>query len=74
MFIFALLSLGGGMVDTRDLKSLGQQCPCEFESHPRHKEIAAMRSLFVLCTLLVWQLVQMLMDYIEQALSVCAAV
>ena len=24
------------MVDTRDLKSLGQQCPCEFESHPRH--------------------------------------
>ena len=28
--------LGGGMVDTRDLKSLGQQCPCEFESHPRH--------------------------------------
>ena len=25
------------MVDTRDLKSLGQKCPCEFESHPRHK-------------------------------------
>lgn len=21
------------LADTRDLKSLGQQCPCEFESH-----------------------------------------
>ena len=30
------ISLGGEMADTRDLKSLGQKCPCEFESHPRH--------------------------------------
>lgn len=30
------------MVDTRDLKSLGQQCPCEFESHPRHYFFAIM--------------------------------
>ena len=26
------------MVDTRDLKSLGQQCLYEFESRPRHKK------------------------------------
>ena len=25
------------MVDTRDLKSLGQKCPCGFDSRPRHK-------------------------------------
>ena len=24
------------MVDTRDLKSLGQKCPCGFDSRPRH--------------------------------------
>ena len=60
------------MVDTRDLKSLGQQCPCEFESHPRHKEIAAMRSLLYYSP--VWKFVQMLMDYIKQALGVDAAV
>ena len=29
-------SLGGEMVDTRDLKSLGQKCPCGFDSRPRH--------------------------------------
>ena len=29
-------SLGGGMVDTRDLKSLGPKRPCGFESRPRH--------------------------------------
>ena len=26
------------MVDTRDLKSLGQKCPCGFDSRPSHKE------------------------------------
>ena len=26
------------MVDTRDLKSLGQQCPCGFDSRPRHEK------------------------------------
>ena len=25
------------MVDTRDLKSLGQKCPCGFDSRLRHK-------------------------------------
>ena len=25
------------MVDTRDLKSLGQKCPYGFDSHPGHK-------------------------------------
>ena len=25
------------MVDMRDLKSLGQQCSCGFDSHPRYK-------------------------------------
>ena len=25
------------MVDTRDLKSLGQKCPCGFDSRPRHE-------------------------------------
>ena len=25
------------MVDTRDLKSLGQKCPYGFDSHPWHK-------------------------------------
>ena len=25
------------MVDTRDLKSLGQRCPYGFDSHPWHK-------------------------------------
>ena len=29
--------LGGEMVDTRDLKSLGQKCPYGFDSHPGHK-------------------------------------
>ena len=28
----------GGMVDTRDLKSLGQQCLYGFKSRPKHKE------------------------------------
>ena len=28
--------LGGGMVDTRDLKSLGPKRPCGFESRPGH--------------------------------------
>ena len=28
------------MVDTRDLKSLGQKCPCGFDSRPRHKRTA----------------------------------
>ena len=28
--------LGGGMVDTRDLKSLGPKRPCGFDSRPRH--------------------------------------
>ena len=27
---------GGGMVDTKDLKSFGQKCPCEFESRFEH--------------------------------------
>ena len=27
------------MVDTRDLKSLGQKCPYGFDSHPGHKKI-----------------------------------
>ena len=27
------------MADTRDLKSLGQKCPYEFESRPRHQII-----------------------------------
>ncbi len=31
--------LGGEMVDTRDLKSLGQKCPCGFDSRPRHLEM-----------------------------------
>ena len=26
----------GGMVDTKDLKSFGQKCPCEFESRFEH--------------------------------------
>ena len=26
------------MVDTRDLKSLGQKCPCGFDSRLRHKK------------------------------------
>lgn len=30
------LSLGGEMVDARDLKSLGQKCPYEFESRSRY--------------------------------------
>lgn len=28
------------MVDTRDLKSLGQKCPCGFDSRLRHKRTA----------------------------------
>ena len=36
------------MVDTRDLKSLGQQCPCGFDSRPRHKEGWLSPSLLVL--------------------------
>ena len=28
--------LGGGMVDTLDLKSSGQKCPCGFESRSRY--------------------------------------
>ena len=42
------MSLGGGMVDTRDLKSLGQNCPCEFESHPRHKRVGMFRPINLL--------------------------
>ena len=42
-----LICLGGGMVDTRDLKSLGQQCPCEFESHPRHGRVGMFRPVFI---------------------------
>ena len=30
---------GGGMVDTRDLKFLGQKWPCKFESCPGYKKI-----------------------------------
>ena len=36
------------MVDTRDLKSLGQQCPCGFDSRPRHREGWRKPSLSVL--------------------------
>ena len=32
-------SLGGGMVDTRDLKSLGPKRPCGFDSRPRHTRL-----------------------------------
>ena len=32
------VGFGGGMVDTRDLKSLGQECLYGFESRPKHKE------------------------------------
>ncbi len=32
------MSLGGGMVNTRDLKSLGQKCPCEFKSSSKHRK------------------------------------
>ena len=32
------VGFGGGMVDTRDLKSLGQECLYGFESRPRHKK------------------------------------
>ena len=28
------------MVDTRDLKSLGQKCPCGSDSRPGHKKIS----------------------------------
>ena len=28
------------MVDTKDLKSFGQKCPCEFESRFEHKPLA----------------------------------
>ena len=28
------------MVDTRDLKSLGQKCPCGFDSRLRHKRVS----------------------------------
>ena len=31
--------LGGEMVDTRDLKSLGPKRPCGFDSRPRHKVV-----------------------------------
>ena len=30
------VGFGGGMVDTRDLKSLGQECLYGFESRPKH--------------------------------------
>ena len=36
--------LGGEMVDTRDLKSLGQKCPYEFDSRLRHKKISIFSS------------------------------
>ena len=39
------------MVDTRDLKSLGQQCPCGFDSRPRHREGWRTPSLSVLLPL-----------------------
>ena len=46
--------LGGGMVDTRDLKSLGQQCLCGFESRPRHiktaLQIHVRRFIYKSCT------------------------
>ena len=32
------VGFGGGMVDTRDLKSLGQECLYGFESRPKHLE------------------------------------
>ena len=35
------------MVDTRDLKSLGQQCLCGFESRPRHKTICNINISFM---------------------------
>ena len=28
-----ILRRDGGMADTKDLKSFGQKCPCEFDSH-----------------------------------------
>ena len=34
------------MVDTRDLKSLGQECLYEFESRPRHKKDGPAARLF----------------------------
>ena len=36
IIISLIKCLNGGMGDTRDLKSLGQKCPCEFESHLRY--------------------------------------
>ena len=33
------MGLGGGMVDTRDLKSLGPKGLCGFESRPGHLEM-----------------------------------
>ena len=38
--------LGGGMVDTRDLKSLGPKRPCGFDSRPRHKKSCDIAALF----------------------------
>ena len=32
------VGFGGGMVDTRDLKSLGQECLYGFESRPKHQQ------------------------------------
>ena len=38
------------MVDTRDLKSLGQKCPCGFDSRLRHKRTALAVLLCLLFT------------------------
>ena len=30
------------LVDTRDLKSLGQECPCRFDPGPRYKRVGSL--------------------------------
>lgn len=39
--IFDIVGVAGVMelVDMQDLKFCGQQCPCGFESHPRHNQL-----------------------------------